>query len=81
MPYRSADATTPAFHAVAVTPHDSNNIETTRSLYVGGTGNLHVIMESGAEVTFAAVPVGVFPVQVTRVYSTSTTATSIHALY
>lgn len=79
--YRTADATVSAFNAVAVTPHDSNTIQTTRALYVGGSGDISVRMASGASVLFKGVPVGVFPIQVDMVKSTSTTATNMVALY
>ena len=70
-------------HAAAVTPHDSNDLtETTRALWVGGAGNISVIMEGGETVTFVGVAAGtLLPVRVTRVRSTSTTATDILALW
>ena len=79
----------PAIDAAAVTPHDSNDLSVgdgagragCRALYIGVTGNVKVDMVGGTAVTFANVPVGIFPVSVTRVYSTGTTASSIHALY
>lgn len=79
--YRSANATVSAHGAVAVTPSDVTILETTRALYVGGTGNINVTMADGQTVLFTAVPVGIFPVQVSQVLSTSTTATNIVALY
>lgn len=49
-------------------------------LYVGGTGDVTVTMESGNSVTFTAVPAGTFlPILVTHV--TAATATAILALY
>lgn len=77
---RSTDVA-PAYGAVAVTPGDSTDIPPTRSLYIGVTGNLTVRMVRGENATFANVPVGVFPVQVNRVLSTGTTASSIVAMY
>ena len=73
----------PAHHAVAVTPHDSNDITETRGLYVGVSGDVKVNMASGASaVVFTAVAAGmVHPLRVTRVYSTDTDATNIVALY
>jgi hypothetical protein len=51
-------------------------------LYVGNTGNLHVLTSSGADLTFVGIPAGSFvPVQVKRVFSTDTTATDILALW
>lgn len=70
-----------AYHAVAVTAHDTNLIPTTRGLYVGTAGNIVVTMASGSDATFNSVPVGVLPVQVQRVKSTNTTASNIVALY
>lgn len=71
----------PATKAVAVTPSDSTDLEyIPRALYVGGEGNLKVDMMDGSTVTFASVPVGIFPIRVTRVYSTGTAATNIIAV-
>jgi hypothetical protein len=70
--------------AVAVTPHDTNDLaESTSGLYIGGAGAVAVITEGeGTSVIFAAVPVGTtLPIRVTRVLSTGTTATNILALY
>lgn len=66
----------------AVTPSDVTSLSNpARSLYVGGTGSLSVVMYGdGATVTFAAVPVGIFPIQITRVNASGTTATNIVAL-
>lgn len=77
---RSTDIAS-AYDAVAITPHDSTVIPTTRGIYVGVSGHVAVRMASGAEVTFTNVPVGFFPVQVDMVKSTSTTATTMLALY
>ena len=80
--YRTSDAAAPAHSAAAVTPNDSTDIKPTRALYVGVTGNIKVDMaDTGSAITFTAVPVGIIPIQVTRVYATGTTATDIVALY
>jgi hypothetical protein len=80
--YRSADATVSSYDAAAITTSDTNNIRTTRGLYVGGTGSVKVDMAYGTVVTFSSVPAGtVLPIQVTRVYATDTTATLMVALY
>lgn len=80
--FRTANATAPAHGAIAVTPSDSTTIPMTRALYVGGTGNITVRMADGQDsVLFANVPVGVLSIQVDKVYSTGTGATSILALY
>jgi len=45
-------------------------------LYVGGTGDVNVLMHSGNQVLFKAVPVGTYiPGKFRRIMSTSTTAT------
>lgn len=73
----------PAVHAVAVTTHDTNELGyVTRALYVGGAGNVEVVMQGGETVVFSAVPVGaVLPIRVKQVKATGTTATLILALY
>lgn len=80
--YRTADATAPAHRAAAVTLHDTNEIECTRGVYVGGAGNLKVDMAGGGTVTFSGLAAGTFmPVQITRAYATGSTATLVLALY
>lgn len=80
--YRTADATVSAYDAAAVTPSDSVDIRPTRALFVGVAGNIKVDMALGTTLTFTDVQAGsILPVQVKRVYSTGTTATSIVALY
>lgn len=76
---RSTDVSA-AWGAVAVTKSDSTIIPTTRSLYIGVTGNLTVRMARGETATFANVPVGVFPIQVDQVLN-ATTASNIVAMY
>jgi hypothetical protein len=79
-----------AGRAAAVTPSNTVDIPSVSGgtsnngcvLYVGGAGDLKVDTVGGDAVTFVAVPAGSFiPVQVTRVYSTGTSATSIVALW
>lgn len=76
--------------AAAVTPSNTVDIPSITGgtsnngcvLYVGGAGNLTVDTVGGDTVTFTGVLGGSFiPVQVTRVYATGTTATSIVALW
>ena len=51
-------------------------------LYAGSGGNIRVLTAGGDDVTFDAVPAGSFvPVQVKRVFSTSTTPTNTIALW
>ena len=50
-------------------------------IYVGGTGNVAVVLPSGTAVTFIGVPAGtIIPVRCIRVNNTNTTATSMVAL-
>jgi len=50
-------------------------------IYIGGAGNLRVIMESGDDVLFTAPPVGtILPIRVTKVMATNTTATLLIGL-
>ena len=80
--------TAPAVKARAVTKSDST-VVAARALYVGGAGDVAVLMEgdgltggTGTAVTFSAVPAGTFmPISVNKVMSTDTTATLIVALY
>lgn len=80
--YRSASSTAPAHSAVAVSPNDVTGIPVTRALYIGTAGTLVVVMADDENtVTFTDAPVGILPIQVSRVLSTGTVATNIVALY
>lgn len=70
-----------AHDARVVVPSDTTVLPTTRFLYIGTTGDVTVRMALGTDITFKSVPVGILRVQVDKVYSTSTTATNILALY
>lgn len=74
----------PSRFAIAVTPSDSADInggQLTRGLYIGGAGNISVVI-GGNSVTFTGVLAGsILPIRVSRVNATSTTATSIVALF
>lgn len=74
----------PAKYAFAITPSDADDLAmNTRAIYVGGAGNLRVILAGDTTaVTFTAVPVGtVLNIRVKKVMSTSTTATALVGLY
>lgn len=73
----------PGRRAVAVTPADSDLTEATRAVWVGGAGNLAVLMvEDSTPVVFSGVPAGtLLPLQCSQIRSTSTTATLIVAVY
>ena len=64
--------------AAAVTPSDTVNFVEPSVLFVGGGGNVRVLTAQGSDVTFTGVLAGsILPLQVLRVFSTSTTATNI----
>lgn len=68
--------------AAAVTPNDSTNLSQPSVIYVGGAGNVKVRTAQGTDVTFTGVLGGtVIPVQVIRVWSTGTTATTMTAVF
>lgn len=67
--------------ALAITPSDTVDLAIPVSaLYIGVTGAVKVILASGETATFVAVPVGIFPIAVTRVFAIGTLATSIIGL-
>jgi hypothetical protein len=71
-----------AYGAFAVTPDDDADLDfVTLGLWVGGAGDVAVVMESGDTVTFEAVTAGtLLPIRVSRVLETDTDATSIVGL-
>lgn len=77
------DNTVPASGAFAITASDTADLrQVTRGLYVGVQGNVRVALEDGSIVTLVAMAAGVVhPFAVKRVYSTSTTATDLVAVY
>jgi hypothetical protein len=81
-----------AYRASDVTPSDTADIPSVSTqdgsgnngcvLYVGGAGNIKVTTAGGDTVVFTGLLAGMFiPVQVLRVWATSTTATNIIALW
>lgn len=81
MPTSDPTRIVPYQSAAAVVPDDAGAFGCTRALYVGGAGNLRVLTAGGEDVTFVGVLAGtVYPVNVTRVWATNTTATDILAL-
>lgn len=78
------DATSPAINASAVTPSNTVVLDPPcKSLYIGGAGNVNLLLaDDTVAVVFVGVSAGqVLPVRAKQVLSTSTTATSIVALY
>jgi hypothetical protein len=81
-----------AYRASVVTPSNSADIPSVSAqdgsgnngcvLYVGGAGNIRVTTAGGDDIIFYGLAAGTFvPVQVIKVWSTSTTATNIVALW
>ena len=72
----------PSALASNVTPHDTNTLAyLTRALYIGGAGDVTVVM-NGAPVLFVGVTAGtVLPIRTDVVMAAGTTATNIVALY
>jgi hypothetical protein len=70
-----------AYSGAAITPSDATIIPITRAVYVGVTGNIAVRHGDGTLVTYSNVAVGVFPIQVDKVLSTGTTATTMIAMF
>ena len=67
--------------AKEITPSDSE-IEVTKGVYIGTSGDLAVVMEDGSEVTFTALPAGVFhPLRVRKIKAGGTTASGIVGVY
>ena len=81
----SITQTVPARNAQAIIPGDTGNgpdngeVEFCRGVYIGGDGNLTVILEDDVlPTTFVGVVAGsLLPIRVSRVMSTNTTATNI----
>lgn len=73
----------PARNGASVTPSDATDLPTaSRSLYVGGAGNLSIITTGGDTVALTGVPAGtLLPICAARVRATGTTATGIVALW
>ena len=76
--------TAPGSRAFAVTPSNTGDFTSdagtfvTRALYVGVAGDITAdVVGLGTNILFTAVTNGIFPMQVTRVYATGTTATGI----
>ena len=77
-----AGLSSPADNAAAVTPHDDNDLSyVTRGIMVGVAGNIVVNMQGGQTTTIAVIPGTIYPLRVTRVKATSTTATGIVAIW
>lgn len=74
--------TAPATAAEAITPSDTTGLEfVTRAIYLGQSGDLQVTMKSGDTVLLKGMQAGVFyPLRVSHVHTTGTTAADIIGL-
>lgn len=74
----------PAGHAEAVTTGDTSANNFSReaeALYVGGAGDVALVLPSGTAITFVGVPAGtILPVRCIRVNTSNTDATNMVAL-
>ncbi len=79
----TGNSASPAEYAAAVTPNDNTDLtQLARGLYIGASGDVNVDLQDGGTVLFVGLIGGtILPVRVRRVRNTSTTASSIVALY
>lgn len=75
--------TSPASHFASVTPHDTTPLtKSSRSLYIGGAGDVAVTSVEGDEEVFVGVVAGtILPIRVSHVRAVGTTATNILSLW
>ena len=81
----ATDRTVSARNAEAITPGDSGSgaangeVAYCRGLFIGGAGNVYVDMVGvGTNIPMIGCPAGAFyPIEITRIYDTNTTATNI----
>lgn len=67
---------------VDISSEDHTFTNTTRGIYVGGTGDMTVTMLDGQEVTFATIPAGtILPIRAVSVTRATTDATTMVGLW
>lgn len=68
--------------AAAVTTSDTNTFSTASIIFSGTGGTIRVLTAQGSDVTFTNVQAGaILPVQVLRVFASTTTATSMVRIF
>lgn len=68
--------------AAAVTTSDTVNFTTPSVIYAGSGGIIRVLTAQGSDVTFNSVQAGaILPVQVLRVFASTTTATNMMRIF
>ncbi len=72
----------PAKDAFAISGNDNTDLaNSTRSIYVGGSGNIKLTTIDGSTVTFnGAIAGSILPIRAKRIFSTGTTATNLIGL-
>jgi hypothetical protein len=72
----------PGANAASITPNDNSDLSfVTRFIYIGGAGDLTVVV-GGQTITFKACPLGLLlPVRASRVMATNTTASFLVAIW
>ena len=75
--------TSPPENAVEITPSDTESLpHTTRALYIGGAGDVAVLLLGGAEVTFRGLQAGtLIPIRIDQIKRAGTTATGLIGLW
>ena len=78
-----AGLTSPAQGGFVITPADGTPLaHTPRAIYVGTSGSLSAVMLSGEAVVFSILQAGmIYPLRLTEVRATGTTAGGLIALY
>lgn len=72
----------PATSLIVASLHDTNLIEPTRGVWIGGGGVLKVTTAAGEDVVISGIGAGtLLPISVIRLWNTGTTATLIIAMY
>lgn len=73
----------PASNGALLTPNDATDLVTaSRALWVGGAGNIKVTTTGEDTFLLSGIPAGtLLPIRCSRVWSTTTTATLIVALW
>ncbi len=62
----------PYERAFTITESDAADLaEVTSAIYVGSPGALHVLMKDGTEVTYVALPIGIWPLRIRKVFEDS----------
>lgn len=80
---RASGLGAPARGGFAVTPSDSLDLQReTRAIYVGGSGDLSLLMADGSAIVLSGLVGGtIVPVRAVRVKATNTTATLLVGLH